>query len=306
MKLLKKRNLWFSVLTGLAFAAVIYPYNHDMYIAAAFTYVCAIMNLFSAAVFSVLLYFLLEKRFPMDSLGSVVMFLLVQIPGHMLFAAINWGSWACLALVAAWLVYCWISWRRIHPLTRVQKKRRCIAALVLLVLGGCLCGYYSSPVLRVRVFLMQYQDMLEARIEAAGGISTRSKPNSCPIPCRCLAASRGTMFGPEIMTASSFTSLAAALVPRPAIMAAIIPLTMCLFHTAMQRRTLCRRARIIGHGWEKGTTTARPGSYLITGIILKRTFNKIYLRNLLPCATIDPSKEKAGIFYECKANYEDF
>lgn len=169
MKLLKKRNLWFSVLTGLAFAAVIYPYNHNMYIAAAFTYVCAIMNLFSAAVFSVLLYFLLEKRFPMDSLGSVVMFLLVQIPGHMLFAAINWGSWACLALVAAWLVYCWISWRRIHPLTRVQKKRRCIAALVLLVLGGCLCGYYSSPVLRVRVFLMQYQDMLEARIEAAGG-----------------------------------------------------------------------------------------------------------------------------------------
>lgn len=169
MKLLKKRNLWFSVLTGLAFAAVIYPYNHNMYIAAAFTYVCAIMNLFSAAVFSVLLYFLLEKRFPMDSLGSVVMFLLVQIPGHMLFAAINWGSWACLALIVAWLLYCGARRRKDHPLTKVQKKRRVIAMLALVMLCGGLWFYYRNPILRVRVFLMQYQDMLEERIHARGG-----------------------------------------------------------------------------------------------------------------------------------------
>ena len=169
MKFLKKKSPWISAGAGLALAAAIYPYNHDMYIADGFTYVCAIMNLFSAAVFSVLLYFLLERRFPWESLGSVVMFLLVQIPGHALFAGINWGSWVCLGLIAAWLLYIWVSWRRAHPLTKEQMKRRCMIVLVILVLGGCLWGFYSSPVLRVRVFLMQYQDMLEDRIYARGG-----------------------------------------------------------------------------------------------------------------------------------------
>jgi len=169
MKLLKNRNLWISAAAGLAFAAVIYPYNHDMYVSVTFTYVCAVMNLFSAVLFSILLYLKLEGKFPWDSLGSVVMSLLVQIPGHMLFSSINWGSWVCLGLIAAYLLYCWVIWRKAHPLTKEQKKRRCIAILVLLLLGSCLWGYYSSPVLRVRVFLMQYQDMLEERIQAANG-----------------------------------------------------------------------------------------------------------------------------------------
>ena len=169
MKFLKKRSLWISGTAGLAFFAVIYPYYHNMYVAEAFTWVCAIMNLFSAVVFAVLLYLKLEGKFPLECSGSVVMSLLVQIPGHALFAAINWGSWVCLGLTGAMLLYCWFTWRHSYSLTMGQKKRLCIVLLVLLMLCGCVFGYYSSPVLRVRVFLMQYQDMLEARIQSARG-----------------------------------------------------------------------------------------------------------------------------------------
>lgn len=187
MKLLKKRSVWISAAAGMLFAAAIYPYNHDMYVAVTFTYVCAVINLFSAVVFSVLLYFLIERKFPWECLGSVVLSLAVQIPAHMLFAAINWGSWVCLGLIAAYLLYCWQGWRRRHPLSKEQKKHRIIVLLVLVVLGSCVFGYYSSPCLRVRLFLMQYQDMLEARIDAANGDvgEVEAKFFSDPMPVLC-------------------------------------------------------------------------------------------------------------------------
>lgn len=187
MKLLKNRRLWISTAAGLIFAAAIYPYDHDLYIVKGFTYVCAVINLFSAAVFAILLYLKLEGKSPLENLGSVLVALLVQIPGHVLFAGINRGSWVCLGLIAVYLLYCRISWRRIHPMTKQQRKRCWAAFLILLVLGGAVLGYFSSPVLRVRMFLWQYQDMLEERIGAAGGDAGEVEGEffSNPMPVLC-------------------------------------------------------------------------------------------------------------------------
>ena len=169
MNLLKNKNLWISGVAGLAFAAAVYPYHHEMYIADAFTWVCALLNLFSAGVFAILLYLKLEGKSPLENFGSIVTALLVQIPAHVLFAGINWGSWVCLGLIGFYLTYCLVCWLRLHPLTGAQKRRWLAVLLSLLVLGGGVLGYYSSPELRVRVFLWQYQEMLEERIGAARG-----------------------------------------------------------------------------------------------------------------------------------------
>ena len=164
MKLLKNRNFRISAVTGLAFAAAIYPYNHDMYVPELFTAVCALLNLLSAVIFSVLLYLKLEGKFPTEEMGSVLLFLMIQAAGHGLFAMMSWGSWVCLGITAAIFLACWISWRRAHPLTKEQKRRRIVIGLLLLVIAACVLGYHSSPLLRVKSFLFFHRGNLEARI----------------------------------------------------------------------------------------------------------------------------------------------
>jgi len=186
MKLLKNRNFHISALVGTAFALSIYPYGHDMYIPELFTAICAVLNLLSAVIFSALLYLKLEGKFPSEDMGYVILLLMIQAAGHGLFAMMSWGSWVCLGITAVILLACWISWRRTHPLTKEQKRRRIALVLGLVLAGGCVLGYFSSPVLRVRAFLWTYQKDLEQRIQEAGSVGeVEGQFFSDPMPALC-------------------------------------------------------------------------------------------------------------------------
>lgn len=162
--MLKKRNFWISLGFAIALCAVLYPYHHDMYIADLFTAICALLNLGTAVVLSVLLYLALEKRFPEEEIGIYALYLLLFGGGHALFAMMSWGSWVFLGLSIAALGCLWYSWHKAHPRPK-NSKRKWYCLLVALILVG-IAACWNSPVLRVKLFLTVHGDTLQQRIES--------------------------------------------------------------------------------------------------------------------------------------------
>ncbi len=167
MKLLKNKNFLISTAFCIAFAAVIYPYDHDMYIPGAFTVICAFLNLCSSVLFASLLYRKLEGTFPAEEIWGYVWYLLLQAAGHGIYAIMNWGSWVCLALTAAAFLALWRSWRSVHPpkwkLGRKGKGALALLAVVLLMTAGIL----RQPWNRARLFVALHGETLSQRNLAA-------------------------------------------------------------------------------------------------------------------------------------------
>ena len=112
MKILKQFRFWESLIFGMAFFTIIYPYQHDMYIGPLHTVICVMLNGASTILFSVILYLSLTKRFLVEDYGAYLWFLILLAVGHGIFAFMNWGSWPCLGIKAVILVYMLITYVR--------------------------------------------------------------------------------------------------------------------------------------------------------------------------------------------------
>ena len=112
MKILKQFRFWKSLIFGMAFFTIIYPYQHDMYIGLLHTVICVMLNGASTILFSVILYLSLTKRFLVEDYGAYLGFLILLAVGHGIFAFMNWGSWPCLGIKAVILVYMLITYVR--------------------------------------------------------------------------------------------------------------------------------------------------------------------------------------------------
>ena len=105
MKILKQSTFWISLISGRVFFILIYPYQHDMYIAPIHTMIRVMLNGASVILFAVILYLILRKKFVTEDYGSFLWLLIMQGVGHGVFAFMNWGSWACLGITAFILFY---------------------------------------------------------------------------------------------------------------------------------------------------------------------------------------------------------
>lgn len=99
-----------SILAGAALFAAIYPYQHDMYIAAVHTALCVALNAASSLLLAVILYCLLRGTFWAGEKGIFLWFLVLLGAGHAVFAMMNWGSWLILTLTAALLLAMLVNW----------------------------------------------------------------------------------------------------------------------------------------------------------------------------------------------------
>lgn len=81
-----------SALAGIALFVLIYPYQHDIYIAAVHTAICVALNGASALLLGVILYRLLRGTFWSGEQGIFLWFLVLLGAGHAVFAVMNWGS----------------------------------------------------------------------------------------------------------------------------------------------------------------------------------------------------------------------
>ena len=102
---LYSRNFWISAISGLAIFFAICPYGYDMYIPAVFTFACAALSGYTCLIFSVLLHKQLSGTAVGDDFGMYVGALIFGMIGHGIFAFMNWGSWICLVLSAACIVW---------------------------------------------------------------------------------------------------------------------------------------------------------------------------------------------------------
>jgi len=94
----QKRAFGLSLAAGVLLFAVIFPYQHDMYISPVFTAICIFLNGCSAVLFASLLNRQLLGKLNKENGGIFLWFLLLLAAGHAIFAMMNWGSWLCLAL----------------------------------------------------------------------------------------------------------------------------------------------------------------------------------------------------------------
>jgi len=83
---------------GILLFALLFPYNHDMYIGWVHTVICAVLNGASCLLFAVMFFQTLTGRSLRDDFGIYLWFLLLLGIGHGIFAFMNWGSWVCLVL----------------------------------------------------------------------------------------------------------------------------------------------------------------------------------------------------------------
>ncbi len=160
----KNKNGILCTLFCLIFTAAIYPYNHDMYIPEVFTLFCAALNLASGVLFAVLLYRKLEGTFPAeDGVWGFAWYLLLQVPGHCVFAMMNWGSWVCLGLTVLAYLALWCSWRKMHPMRFLPGKRGKLVILLLTAVVVLTVGILRQPWIRAQIFVVRYGEDLEQR-----------------------------------------------------------------------------------------------------------------------------------------------
>jgi len=91
-------------LAGIALFAVIWPYQHDMYVGALHTVICVILNGASCLLFAAMLFQKLQGVSWRENRGIYLWFLLLSGIGHALFVFMNWGSWVCLGISALALI----------------------------------------------------------------------------------------------------------------------------------------------------------------------------------------------------------
>lgn len=112
MKLLKRHQLWVSLVVGLGLFAGTYPVYHDMYIAELFTALCICLNAFSAILFATFIYYKWTKRMDADSRTIFLWFTILQTVGHGIFAMMNWGSWLFIGISVIVLIILAISYHK--------------------------------------------------------------------------------------------------------------------------------------------------------------------------------------------------
>ena len=100
----KRTALLISAVFGVALFAVIWPYQHGMYIGWLHTAVCVMLNAGSCLLFAMMLFQKLLRRSFREDFGIYLWFLVLLGIGHVIFAFMNWGSWVCLALSVPALV----------------------------------------------------------------------------------------------------------------------------------------------------------------------------------------------------------
>lgn len=94
-----KRNAFLLCFAlGTLLFALLFPYNHGMYIGWVHTAICAALNGGSCLLFAGMLFQLLTRHGFREDFGMYLWFLLLLSIGHGIFAFMNWGSWVCLAL----------------------------------------------------------------------------------------------------------------------------------------------------------------------------------------------------------------
>ena len=112
---MKKGKLIGSILAGILLFIIIWPYSHDMYIGLLHTICCVLLNGLSSVLFAVFLYKFLARNFPVKDFGPFLWYLVILGVLHGIFAFMNWGSWICLGLTGAvliWMGVCFIREKR--------------------------------------------------------------------------------------------------------------------------------------------------------------------------------------------------